>query len=736
MTGSKVFRMKHALRFTLCAVVIFFSLPCVANAQGLIQGVSGLLEFDYSFLTTKTKDATGVTTKTQTSNYNPRFTLNIDTKIYPNLRLHAGGIAEGSITDSKTADAIDTKTTTTRFRPYIDLTLETPLYAVGIGYIRREERTKTSGSPSTTLVDEEYYAILRWRPEGLPYIDMQIKRTNNFDQEKILRDIKEDYISLNSKYTYKGLQLNYQGAYTNTNDDLNNLVVTQYTHSGRVAYSDSFFDKRVLLNSIYNVFYQEVKTVTGGKGLVSSQIFPFAGFSALNDIPAIGALDPNPAIIDGDLTASAGINIGLPAPGGDARPRNIGIDFLNVTEVNQLLVYVDRDLSSSPLIANSFSWQVWTSSDNLNWSLVTTISPAPFGPFQNRFEINFLNVKTRYIKVVTNPLSPAVPAASSFPNIFVTELQAFLNSPAADVVGRMKTASHTYNLDAKARILDSPILFYDFYFFFNRVNPSSQQSYTVSNGLSLNYRFSPVFSTTARVAREDGEAEDERRFAYVYNASIVADSLKTVRNSLVFSGRDEEIEGRPNNLNSIFLYNTAQLYKGIDVNLNGGVNFTKQESGERGRDFVINFQTNIVPYRTITLGLNYSNTISRRTGGDQGPASTYTQTLNFNFSYNPLRTLNLIAFVQYVSENAQKDRILQNYAINWSPFPDGALQFNLAYNQNFRTEDQAKETILQPSIRYNISKNSYINVSYQIIRTKSAQKENSNLFSTSLKLFF
>jgi len=729
--------MKFAMRYALCGLLILFFLPCAATAQGLIQGVTGLLEFDYSFLTTKTKDATGVTTKTETSSYNPRFTLNIDTKIYPNLRLHAGGMVEGSIADFKTADATDTKTTITRFRPYIDLTLETPLYAAGIGYIRKEETTKTSGSPSTTLVDEEYYSILRWRPEGLPYLDMQIKRTNRFDQEKILQDIKEDYINLNSNYTYKGLQLNYQGTYINTKDDLNNLVVTQYTHSGRIAYSDSFFDKRILLNSIYNVFYQEVKTVTEGKGLVNSQIFPFAGLSALNDIPATGALDPNPAIIDGDLTAGAGLNIGLPPLGGDTRQRNLGLDLLNVTEVNQLLVWVDRDLSSSSLIANSFSWQIWTSSDNLNWSLVTTISPAPFGPFQNRFEINFLNVKTRYIKVVTSPLSPAVPGASSFPNILVTELQAFLNSPAADVVGRTKRTSHTYNLDAKVRILDSPNLFYDFYYFLDRVQPSSQQRYTVSNGLSLNYRFSPVFSTTARVAREDGKEEDEKRFAYVYNASIVADPLKTVRNSLVFSGRDEEIEGRPNNLNSIFLYNTTHLYKGIDFNLNGGVNFTKQESGEKGRDFIINLQANFVPHRAMTLGLDYSNTISQRTGGDQGASSTYTRTLNFNLSYNPLRTLNLFAFVQYINEKGQKDRILQNYAINWSPFPDGALQFNLAYNQNFRTEDRAKESIFQPSIRYNISKNSYIIVSYQIIRTKSAiQNEDSNLFSTSLKLFF
>jgi len=93
----------------------------------------------------------------------------------------------------------------------------------------------------------------------------------------------------------------------------------------------------------------------------------------------------------------------------------------------------------------------------------------------------------------------------------------------------------------------------------------------------------------------------------------------------------------------------------------------------------------------MTLGLNYSNIISRRTGGDQGSSSTYIQRLDFNLSYNPFRTLNLLAFVQYINETNQKDRVLQNYAINWSPFPDGALQFSIAYNENYRTEDHLVE---------------------------------------------
>ena len=254
------------------------------------------------------------------------------------------------------------------------------------------------------------------------------------------------------------------------------------------------------------------------------------------------------------------------------------------------------------------------------------------------------------------------------------------------------------------------------------------------NSLYANHRFSEVFSGKAKVGIENGEELGEKRLAYIYDAAVIADPLRTLHHSLVFNGREEKIGGRPNNTNSIILYNTAQLYKGYDINLNGGVTFTKQESGVDGRDFLINFQTNIVPHPTMNLGLNYSNIISRRTGGDQGSSSTYIQTVNFNLSYNPFRTLNLFAFLQYINEKGQKDRILQNYAINWSPFPDGALQFNIAYNENYRTDDHLVERIFQPNVRYNFSKRSYIELSYQLIRSRSdIQKIDSNLLSTTCK---
>jgi hypothetical protein len=712
------------------------------NAQGLFQGISGSLEYNYSFFSSKTSDVFGNKTETKSNNHNPRFTLNIDTKIYPNLRLHAGGIGEATISDSKTEDT-KTKTTVTRFRPYVDLTLQTPLYTAGIGFVLREERTKVDDSPSVTLVNEEYNGILEWRPDGFPSSRLYLKRTNRFDERKKFQDTKEDSLDLISRYTYKGLDLNYQGTYTNTLNNITDLDTRQQVHAGRVTYTDAFFDKRVSLNSNYNVTYQQTKTVSKGRGTVQFPIFPSAGFFSIDPTPGDSTDVPmisNSALIDGDLATSSGIDIGLPniAIGEPTDPRNIGLDLLNVTEINQLLVWVNTDLSSNATIANSFSWQIWTSSDNTTWTLLTTISPAPFGPFQNRFELNFPNANTRYIKVVVSPLSPAVPGAAGFPDILITELQAFVTRPAADVEGKTRNASHIYNLDARARIFDVPLLFYELNYFLNRVEPSSEQRYDLSNALSVNHRLSRKLVGSVRVGVENGEERDNRkRLAYVYNASLTTDPLRTLHHSLVLSGRTETIDDQPNDTYSAFLYNTAQLYTGIDVNLNGGVNFRKQETDEKIRDFIINLGANIVPHRAVVLVLNYSDRISKRWGVEREDGSAYTSILDISANFNPYRTLNLFASWQIIAEKGQNTDTTQNYALNWSPFPDGALQFNFAYNENLRSENNEKERIMGPSIRWNITRRSYLNVFYQITRSKSDLQEiDSKFLGTNLKIFF
>jgi len=731
--------------YALCPLLILFFSPGRATAQGLLQGINALLEFNYTFFSSKTT-VSGSTTKIATNTYDPRFTLSVSTNIFPNLRLDAGGVVEENISKSSSNTAETTRTAVTTLTPYFYLTLSDPLYTASIGYNRREVSTETTGQPRFTLFNDDYLAVLKWRPWGFPSIEAQFERTNTYDEEKEVQNTTKDYISLISRYNYRGLDIRYQGTYTDTNDKVNQVDTKDMTQSAWLSYSNSFFDRRVSLSTSYNINYQEIQTSTTAQstgGTVSLQLFPLAGLSVNNDTvtPTI-TLGPNPALIDGDLGTSAGINIGLPPLGGDTRIRQMGLDFFVATEVNQLLLWINLDLSTAPVILTFFfsNIQVFSSPDNVNWSPVPlALTPVTFGPFQNRFVINFTNVTTRFIKVVTPPLNAAILGAASFPNIFVTELQAFLTKPVSSVSGVTKntvtSTTQNYYLDIKTKILDIPTLFYDLDYYYTRIDPSGQLRYIVSNGLSVNQRLSQVFTASGRAAIEDGEEEKEHRVAYVYDAVVQATPLRTLTDRLVFSGRDETIGGKHDSTNSIILYNIAELYKGLEVNLNVGKNFSNNLTpGVKANETDVELLARVIPHPAMTMSLDYKYSIVDQSGGTT-PGSTATQRGEFTLSYNPFRTLFIVTTIDLLAVTGQRTLVTQNYGLNWSPFPDGALQFRFFYNE-ILTTGGIEQRVINPGVRWNITKRSFLDLSYQRIKNVvPGQKTDENFFNAQLKLF-
>ena len=739
--GPKVFRMKHALRFALCALLLFSLLPCVANAQGLLSGITGYFESDYIFSSIKSTDSSGNTTKTESNAFNNRFTLNINTSIFPNLILSAGVLFEKDISLNKMDDT-NTKLTSTKFNPFFNLTLVTPVYTAGIGYSRREDTEKTGGSPGTTLINEQYTAILGWKPERLPTVDVLLQRTNNFDETKDFLDTTQDYGSIASRYTYKDLDIRYLGSYTDLTDNINKLETTDLVQSGRLTYSDSFFDKRVSFSGTYNITFDQItvkETSKTSASTVSFQTFPFAGLSTVDNTLDHVTLNSNPALIDGNTTASAGIDLMSDLP---VVKRQLGLDFLTPAQVNQLLVWVDREITST--VVNSFSWDIWVSDDNLTWTHWAGPVAGTFGPFLNRFEIDFpvVTPAKRYIKVVTTPLVRSVLLP---PDIFVTELQAFSVKTSASVLGpsnkrTLTTTSHILETDVKTRILDVPLLYYDLSYFLSAAQTSGSPTiltWTLSNGLSLNQDLSRVFTVTARAAREDGVDQNETRSAWIYNAALTAIPLRTLRSTLVFGGRYETIKGQTDTDNSIFLNNIASLYKGIDVNLGGGVDWQTSAKGQTTQLTRVLAGANITPNPRMVLTINYTDTITNVSGGGQPSSSTNTGTVDVFASYTPFDTVRLLAGLDIASQTGTKTNVLQTYGINWSPFPQGNLQFNINYTETLMSEDNAVDKVFVPSVRWKITPKTFLTLAYLSEKsTSKIQKTDSQSFNATLQIFF
>ena len=691
----------------------------ISTKNACADGINGSIELDYDRINSKTTDASGESTRTKTNVFLQRYNLDLEKTIYPYLKLRTGGIFEKDIAKGKT-DGTEANSTITKINPQIDLTLQNPFYTAGVNYNKLEEKDEASGTPSVTNVREIYRAIFGLRPEGLPYMDMQISRTNTYDKERLFSDNVDDYASLNLRYrSVKDLDLQYFGTYNDLKDRLNGIDSRDIAHTGRANYSTHFFDNRVYFNTNLSITHRQNKTTAGSSGEVPFQAFPFSGLSALDDTPVEGALDQNPALIDGNLTAGSGINIGPVPVGGDNRPRNIGLDFFNATELNTLYVWVDRQVPVS--VANSFSWDIYTSSDNLNWSFLQTVSAVQFGTFDNRFEIDFSQVTTRYIKLVTNPLPSTVivPPGTDLSNIFVTELQAFLKKPAQEAKGSTTSTIQLYDVDVRTILLQRPYVYYDLYYVFQNTDLPPSTTSVVTNSLNLSHPLSRFFSINARIARDDGKDLNGKLQANSYNASLRATPLPTLSHSLVFSGRSEKSGSESTDTNSVFLYNYAELYKGINVNLSGGYSVSKNETGRKDRNVLINFGASLVPNSYLTLDINYSGFTTKETGGGREDTTTFTRRSEIAATFTPLQTVYLVTSFEVLTQNDRDRQFLQHYAAIWSPFRNGDLQFNFSFSDDFNTYNDEKDRTIVPSIRWNISRRSYVDVSYNITKTET-----------------
>ena len=717
-----------------CAAACF---PGMADAEGF----GGYLEAGYNTFSTKFEDAAGNTTTTDNSTVAQRYNLFYTRNLAPYLKLYAGGLFEKIDTESVTNGSRSESTVTTT-QPSVDLTMRTPIYLAGLKFTRRTETASSTGSPETTHINDFYQGIAGWKPPDrfAPSFEVRLSRSQIYDEEKQSTNIVTDFAGLIMNYTPTDtLFLRYSPSYSKGDNRLSGLEAESVTHAGIVQYSDRFLQNRISVGANYNFSFGERKVSVRGTGVVDTDVVPFSGLSSIDDTPTDGTLAANPALIDGNRTASAGINIGLPPFGGDARERNIGLDFAFAKEVNKLLVWVDRPLPVA--IADSFSWSIYTSADNVTWSFLATVFPAPFGTFDNRFEIGFSSVITRYIKVVVHPLSPTVSGASSFPDIFVTELEAFVSASAEQVRGKRTSSNQLFSFDGRALLIEkNPNLYYLATYLVQRSESGSlpsQEKTSLYNALQAAHRFGRVFSGLASVGREDfTSTQQPDGHAYIANTSLDAVPLRSLHHTLSYSGRFEKRDDGSTDTNSIYLNNTAHVYTGVFMTAAGGLNFTHQGTGERQKSTELSASTNIEPHRTVSLTYQVLSRYTEVTGGQTAVPSTRRTDNVVGATYHPVETLYLVYGRSALSEPQRTLRVT-NYGLNWSPSLGSSLQFTFNYSETLSSEDNAKSTLYGPSLIWKFARTANLTVQYQVLRSESdTGRSDTDSFSTTVKAYF
>jgi hypothetical protein len=690
--------------------------------------IRGAVDWTYSDLDTASKDASGSASNQEIRSFIQLYNLTMDKDIFPMLKLSASGTFQKNNADVILSDARNSSSTTLT-RPSIDLRLNNPVLSMGAGFNRVTTESTVSGVRGPTLLNDAYHGYVGWKPSELPTVNVSLTRSNSYDKDRASQDISTDQVGLFSRYEpLKGLELQYQGSAIDTLNHIRDLETKVLANSGRISYMDRFFKDRVSFSTQYDIGRSTTETIASGAatGTVPFQVFAFDGLFAGNNIPNTVQLVSTPFLIDNNVNATNAnaVNIGsapfTSPPPQDTSLRNIGLRFGAATEINTLSIWVNSGTNFlTPAVAGSFSWGVYTSPDNLNWSLYQSITPAPYEvnaalPGVGRFELSFPAVQTQYIKVVVGPLLP-VGEAVLFPVVAVTELQAFLSRSAADVQRKTSGMNQAFSLYTKINLLSNPALFYDFsYFAFEASSEgSSVRRSTTSNGLSLSHRFSRIFSGTARAERADASdpLPTGHTVTYSYNAALQASPLPSLHHSLGYGvGIREAPTGRSNS-NSVFLSNTAELYANVSAFLNAGLSTAVQETGQKSDSETYSYGIGLSPTTKLSLALSATDQETIQKGGGLPEASIVSRRQDATASYIPFSTLYLTAGISRVSQNSQKST-LQNYGANWSPFPGGALQFSFGYSESLSDLDNSVVRIAQPGVRWTISRWASMGASY------------------------
>lgn len=713
------------------------------------QSVSAQLEPGYTGATTTTTDETGRTTRTDSATWRQRYRLTLDDQLFPALTLGAGGFLDWNIS-SATTEGVRNESDDKRWLGYARLTFGQPVLSGALGFDRNQEsvETRTGGRTvqAPSLVRQILTASGSWKPADLPSLDLRLGRSWTYDSARELQDLTTDEASLSTRYQpRRNVDLAYTVQYTDGNDHLHGVDRKDLVNSVLATWSDSFAERRGIVSLSYNGSARSSDTtVTRAGGTVATQQLPIAGWSIVEPftaLPAKVALNRNDALVDGNTTASAGLNIGFgPTEAGDVAYRDLGAQFVNaVTPVNTLYVWVNQRLPAT--VSAAFTWDVYASDDNQTWTLLRAGAPATFSPFQNRFEIALTagQAAARYLKVVTKPLpasiatDPSLPDPRAFAEVLVTEVQFFLVVDAALARGSTFTLSGNLSGAGKYQLTRTPGLAYDVSVFLSHTSAPARVTWSVVNGLGFARKLARALALAARVDRSDSDEGTGHHALNRWSASLAVDPIPTLGVALTYSGQLGETPLGTTLSNSAGLLGRADLYTGVSLSANVTAGLARNEVGQRSRDVTATGSATFVPNRVLTLSGSVGLSSTETTGGGRPASSDRRTLLQASGSFAPFPALALSGGVTRTTAAAGKPSTLANFAGSFSPFPGGDLQLRYAYTESLETSAETRSRSHGPGARWNIRPGWYLDASYSFSDTSSpAASASARTFFTNL----
>ncbi len=527
-------------------VIFLLTLVCF---RGICTGddISGSADLTYLSTETKTSEEEE-TTWGFTQNYNLRVTKDFTPKVNFAANL---GINVNETNDTKT----------TLLTPDIRLNLRNEYFDADTGYRITEKGLDilTMISDEDRLTTESWNINFSTKSDNYPKVRLRYNENINYDHLAVRKtDSKTTNFSGRADYTYRFLNFNYEYRNNVLDNYVTETITDTDTHYGRVDFRKSFWKNRITTSGSYSITNTNTETETGGQDVeVAEKKSPSAGLYA--DDP------PDPFNItltsyDSLINGNANINIG----GIGNTDQNIGVDLNYNRKVG--LIYLYTTTPNALFNKNFFTWAVYHSSDNLNWTQITSSANKEYDTINERFEISFTATTARYFKIVNT--------ANDLNNLYVTEIEA-LSYKTYAAFTTTETEQTTQNTQANIRYKPMDWLSFTYDFTQDEQKTDSEKNRRQAHNMNCRAEreFNKYISAWAQYGRRmeyDSEAEDKITDTYLLH--FLSSPLTTLNTDLSLNHTVSKEDGETQSKSSSALFQiSAKLREGADLNLDANI---------------------------------------------------------------------------------------------------------------------------------------------------------------------
>jgi hypothetical protein len=531
-------------------------------------------------------------------------------------------------------------------QPSADISWVNPFFSLGGNYRYREVR---DFAPTNESLTRGAGAVFKTRFSNLPQSTVQY----NWNDSRINSGlIPQNSVERRFQYSADWAYKTASGYYAFTNLDVENRTLDvgfeQQQHVARLDYSGALFQDRFRFSGGY-LFNYRIREETGGGVLPATSIPIQHGLYAHDDTPAAGALDTLDQLMDGNTTTATtpAINIG-----GSFERQNVGFDLGFARQIDLIYIYTDT------LSDEALDWDVYSSSDNLNWTLLISSAMSAFNLAFQRYEIRFDPANERYFKVVNSGLN-------EIPEVYITEIQALTTAEPADA--QDQSENHRVDLNASWQAHRTVRLGFDAALGSVIEEQTSQQRHEANLAASLNYRPTPKFASTAKVQHSLTNYVSEQiplQENDIYSLVFLFNPQKTLEASLSGSHmRTREDEQEIQRTTSSLLHLSALLLKNLSAVSEFGFSRDNRPLTDLETDtWTYRLAADANPYRNLNVVVNYA---SQTHQANQEAASSDRQELATRFSYRMTATLSVRGGVLWGWEDQYRSRE-QDWAASWN----------------------------------------------------------------------